>query len=65
MITYLLWMGTYLGTLGAIVIYEIIKFQLQESFFDLLKSPELYCELVVEVCIANVILSDILYANLF
>jgi len=62
---YLVWMFVYLGSIGAMILYEVIIFEQLSSVVQILKAPDLYCELIAEVCIANVVLSDVLYVNLF
>ncbi|KAJ3445953.1 hypothetical protein M0812_08488 [Anaeramoeba flamelloides] len=58
---YAIWLTLYLGILIALVISQLVHHQKMSIFWDTLKSFDFYCELVAEVGLANVLLSDSLY----
>jgi hypothetical protein len=61
---YLCWMLLYVGPLFVMLIHESIIFGFWNDVKGQLLDPRLWEELVCEICIANVILSDIMYSNL-
>lgn len=62
---YILWMLVYFGPLLALLIHEAIVFGFADDVVAQLKEPITYYEIACEVLIANVILSDIMYSNLY
>ena len=63
---YLLWLLSYFGPLIVILIHEAMQYKtIAEQVTHSLLDPLTYIEVAAEVFITNVILSDIMYANLY
>ena len=62
---YLAWMLGYFGPLLVMVLYEADQFGFMDQVKEQLLNPLTYAEIMAEIFIANVILSDIMYSNLY
>lgn len=62
---YALWMLCYFGPLIAVLVHEAVAFGFWEDVKQQMKEPITYLQIACEVLIANVILSDIMYSNLY
>lgn len=62
---YLLWMVGYFGPLLVMLLHEAEQFGFMDRVKEQLLDPLTYAEIMAEVFIANVILSDIMYSNLY
>jgi len=62
---YVLYMCMYFLPLVAILVWEAAHHDLSESLERILKDPYTYVELVAEISLANVIVSDVMYACFF
>ena len=61
---YFLWLYVMLGSLAAIVVYEFAVYGVPDAFIDEITSLDFYMEFCAEVFLANVVISDFLYANI-
>ena len=61
---YIYWMLLYVGPLAMLLVHESLIFGFWNDVKGQLLSLMFWLEIVCEVCIANVILSDIMYSNL-
>ena len=61
MFAYYVWIALYLGTLVVLTLQQIFHHKAVNIVVDALKSKSFYFELVAEICISNVVISDILY----
>jgi len=49
-----------LGTLIAMIVYDVDRFGYQETMIKVLKKPEFYAEIFAEIFLGNVLISDIM-----
>jgi hypothetical protein len=61
---YALWLVFYFGPLIAVLIYESRVHHLTAPIVHVLRNPITYVELICEITLANVIVSDIIYINM-
>lgn len=61
---YYLYMGLYFGFLLALIIYLALQNGIGTVIVSALKQADLYIEIIAEVSLANVVVSDLLCANL-
>jgi hypothetical protein len=54
----------YFVPLLIVALYEAHKHDFTSSIIQVLKDPLTYAELAAEICLANVVVSDIMYACL-
>ena len=65
-VRYFLWLFSYFGPLCIMTVYEAFQYDaIMSGLKAQLASPLTYVEIAAEVFIANVILSDLMYANLY
>jgi hypothetical protein len=62
---YVAWMLGYLGPLLVMLLYEAQRFGFMDQVKERLLEPLTYAEIIAEMGLANVILSDIMYSNLY
>lgn len=58
---YYYWLIAYFAPLFAVFGYEVAKRGLAKPIEDELTSPSLYLEILAEICLTNVLISDLLY----
>ena len=58
---YVVYLLFYFIPLIIVAFYEGQKHDFTDSIFKILKSPMTYVELAAEICLANVVVSDIMY----
>jgi hypothetical protein len=62
--SYNLWLVFYFTPLLLIFLYEALARGVAHPIVQLLSTPAVYVEIGAEICIANVIISDVMYATL-
>ncbi|EDQ86537.1 uncharacterized protein MONBRDRAFT_10909 [Monosiga brevicollis MX1] len=60
---YWIWLLAYFGPLVGMMLYQIFKNDLKEALVHVLNGPAVYIEIAAEICVANVVVSDILYRH--
>lgn len=61
---YWAWLTCYVGGLVAVIVYEILLRGLAKPIEQELQSVSFYAEIAAEICLANVIISDLFFSSI-